>query len=167
MQTLSGERVSKELLKLLAADDPRPAVRLMAASGVLSALLPEAQGLKRFDTLVEIETDLLFEDDAELRLATLLPNDRAAVTTAAQQLLLSNALRDRLLAACSDELRLTSFMSPREMRRAIYRISAKAFKGPCQAGVGGVGSHGDLRAMADALHLCRRLDPPAVPARRD
>jgi poly(A) polymerase len=71
---------------------------------------------------------MLFEDDAELRFAALLPNDRAVVAAAAQRLRLSNALRDRLLAACSDDLRLTSFMSPREMRRAIYRLGPKAFK---------------------------------------
>ena len=128
VQTLSGERVSKELLKLLAADDPRPAVRLMAASGVLSALLPEAGALKRFETLVEIETDMLFECDPELRLAALLRDDKTAVTAAAQRLRLSNALRDRLLAACSDAVRLVSWMSPREIRRAIYRLGAKAFK---------------------------------------
>jgi len=128
VKTLSGERVSKELLKLLAADDPRAALRLMASTGVLSAFLPEAGGLARFDSLVEIETGLLFEDDAELRFSTLLPDDRGAVTAAAQRLRLSNALRDRLLAACSDDLRLTSWMSPREMRRAIYRLGAKAFK---------------------------------------
>ena len=127
-QTLSGERVSKELVKLLAADDPRPAVRLMAASGVLSTLLPEAGALKRFETLVEIETDMLFECDPDLRLAALLPDDRTAVTAAAQRLRLSNTLRDRLLAGCSDAVRLVSWMSPREMRRAIYRLGAKAFK---------------------------------------
>jgi poly(A) polymerase len=128
VKTLSGERVSKEFLKLLAAEDPRAAVRLMAASGVLPALLPEAGALNRFDTLVEIETGMLFEDDAQLRLAALLPDDHVAVTAAAQRLRLSNALRDRLLCACSDDLRLTSWMSPREMRRAIYRLGAKAFK---------------------------------------
>ena len=125
---LSGERVSKELLKLLAAADPRPAVRLMAASGVLTALLPGAGALKRFETLVEIETDMLFETDAELRLAALLPGDRAAVAAVAQRLRLSNSQRDRLLAACPDDLRLVSWMSPREIRRAIYRLGASAFK---------------------------------------
>ena len=127
-RTLSGERVAKELLKLLAAADPRPAVRLMAASGVLSALLPEAGALARFEALVEIETGLLFDCDAELRLAALLPDDRSAVAAAAQRLRLSNALRGRLLAACSDEVRLVSWMSPREMRRALYRLGPKAFK---------------------------------------
>jgi poly(A) polymerase len=125
---LSGERVSKELLKLLASVDPRGAVRLMAASGVLGALLPEAAGLKRFERLVEIETGLLFDNDPDLRLAALLPDDVADVSRAAQRLRLSNALRDRLLAACSDALRIVSWMSPREIRRAIYRIGADAFK---------------------------------------
>jgi poly(A) polymerase len=32
---LAAERIAKELLKLLAADDPRPALRLMAEAGVL------------------------------------------------------------------------------------------------------------------------------------
>ena len=32
------------------------------------------------------------------------------------------------LAACSDEVRLVSWMSPREMRRALYRLGPKAFK---------------------------------------
>ena len=125
---LSGERVSKELLKLLAADDPRAALRLMASSGVLSAFLPQTGGLKRFDALVEIETSMLFEDDAELRLAALLPDDPMAVAAAAKRLRLSNAQRDRLLTACSDTLRLVSFLSPKEARRLLYRLGARVFK---------------------------------------
>src|SRR5579862_7309671 len=46
---LSAERVSAELLKLLAAEDPRGVVRLMAQSGVLAVVLPEVQGLERFE----------------------------------------------------------------------------------------------------------------------
>jgi len=47
-----GERVSKELLKLLAAADPRPSVRLMAEAGVLEVVLPEADTLTGFEALV-------------------------------------------------------------------------------------------------------------------
>jgi poly(A) polymerase len=128
LKGLSGERVSQELLKLLAADDPRPAVRLMAASGVLAVLLPEITGVARFEGLVEIETGQLFTSDPVLRLAALLPDDAEAVRTVATRLRLSNALRDRLAAAVSGEPRLTSWMSPREVRRAIYRLGAGAFK---------------------------------------
>jgi poly(A) polymerase len=131
---LSGERVSKELLKLLGAEDPRPAVRLMAASGVLTAVLPQAGALGRFERLVEIETGQLFTCDAELRLAALLPDNREAVTAAAKRLRLSNALRDRLLAACSDQVRIVSWLSPREMRRAIWRLGAQVVRDRAKLG---------------------------------
>src|SRR5688572_6528451 len=39
IDNLAAERISKELLKLLAADDPRAAVRLMAETGVLDVVL--------------------------------------------------------------------------------------------------------------------------------
>ncbi len=124
--SLSGERVAKELLRLLAADDPRPAVRLMAATGVLGVALPEAQALGRFEGLVEIETEQLFQCDAELRLAALLP-DPAAGAAVAGRLRLSNAQRDRLVAALGTEPEIVSWISPREMRRLVYRLGVQPF----------------------------------------
>lgn len=133
LATLSAERVSKELLKLLAADDPRPTVRAMAATGVLAVILPEAGSLARFEGLVEIEAGQLFECDAELRLAALLPDERAVATAACARLRLSNAQRERLTAATTDpgatgDVRITSWLSPREIRRAIYALGAQAFR---------------------------------------
>jgi poly(A) polymerase len=125
--TLSAERVSKELLKLLAAEDPRAAVRLMAQAGVLSVVLPEAQGLARFEALVEIETEMLFSQDAELRLAALLPDDPTVARAVAERLRLSNAQRDRLVAALTPEPPLVSWMSPKQARQIIYRIGAGPF----------------------------------------
>ena len=124
---LSAERVSKELLKLLAADDPRPAVRLMAATGVLPLALPGAQGLARFEALVGIETDMLFSCDPELRLAALLPNDPAAAASTGRTLRLSNAQQGRLVAALNPEPPIRSWMSPREARRFVYREGAGPF----------------------------------------
>ena len=124
---LSAERVSKELLKLLAAEDPRPTLRLMAATGILPAVLPAAQGLARFEGLVAIETEQLFQCDPLLRLAALLPDDPAAGLETAQALRLSNAQRERLVAALGTAPRLVSWMSPREARRAVYRLGAQAF----------------------------------------
>jgi poly(A) polymerase len=124
---LSAERVSKELLKLLAADDPRPAVRLMAATGILSIILPEAQGISRFERLVGIETDQLFQCDPDLRLAALLPNDPEVGARTAAALRLSNAQRDRLIAMLGTDQRIVSWMSPREARRAVYRLGVDAF----------------------------------------
>ncbi|WP_297694523.1 CCA tRNA nucleotidyltransferase [Phenylobacterium sp.] len=126
--TLAAERISKELLKLLAADDPRQATALMLEAGVLEMVLPEPINLDRFKGLVEIETDLLFEADAMLRLAALLPDDQLTATRLAETLRLSNAERDRITAALAPTPRLKSWMSPREIRQAVYREGKAAFR---------------------------------------
>jgi poly(A) polymerase len=123
---LSAERVSAELLKLLAAEDPRAAVRLMAQTGVLAVALPEAQGLERFERLVGIETEMLFTEDPLLRLAALLPDDPGRALALAERLRLSGAQRDRLGAALNPEPRLISWISPKETRRLVYRLGAEA-----------------------------------------
>ena len=123
----SAERTQKELLKLLAAEDPRPTLRLMAATGVLPAILPQVKTLARFDGLIGIETDQMFENDPELRLAALIPCEPQVAADTAERLRLSNMLRDRLIAAAGKEPRIVSWMSPREARRGVYRIGIRAF----------------------------------------
>ena len=128
VESLSAERVSKELLKLLAADDPRDAVRLMSETGVLGVILKAPANLARFAALVEIESDLLFETDPLLRLAALLPDDQLAASRLAERLRLSNVDRDRLQAALGQSPVLKSWMSPREIRRGIYRAGLPTFR---------------------------------------
>jgi len=127
LETLSAERVSKELLTLLGADDPRRAVALMAGAGVLSLALPGAVGLARFERLVAIETEMLFTNDPLLRLAALLPDDPAVGEATAAALRLSNAQRDRLVAALKPEPAIVSWMSPRQVRQGVWRLGAEAF----------------------------------------
>lgn len=128
IDSLSAERVSKELLKLLAADDPRAAVRLMSETGVLGVILKVPANLARFAALVEIESDLLFETDPLLRLAAMLPDDQLAAWQLAERLRLSNADRDRLKAALAPSPVLKSWISPREIRRSIYRAGLPTFR---------------------------------------
>lgn len=125
---LAAERISKELLKLLAADDPRAAVRLMAETGVLDVVLKLPASLARCEALVEVETDQLFECDPVLRLAALLPDDQVAATALAARLRLSNPDRDRIVAALSPTPALKSWMSPREIRREVYRAGHAVFR---------------------------------------
>lgn len=125
---LAAERISKEVLKLLAADDPRAAVRLMAETGVLEVILKGPANLARFDALVEIETDQLFETDPVLRLAALLPDDQLAASRLAERLRFANADRDRIVAALAPTPVLKSWMSPREIRREVYRIGQPTFR---------------------------------------
>lgn len=127
---LSGrpaERISKELLKLLAARDPRQAVRLMAQTGVIEVILPGARASARFDALVGLERDCLIENDPELRLAALLASDPRGVASTAERLRLSNAQRERLAAAAGSQPRIASWMSAREVRRAVYHLGLRAF----------------------------------------
>jgi poly(A) polymerase len=123
----AAERTQKELLKLLGAPDPRAALRLMAATGVLGAVMPQVKALTRFENLVAIETEQLFENDPELRLAAMIPDDAKVAQDVAERLRLSNALKDRLVAAAGREPRIVSWMGPREIRRAVYAIGSRAF----------------------------------------
>ncbi len=128
LKTLSAERVSKEFLKLLSAEDPRAALALMARTGVLEEILPAPVDLERFDGLVAIEEDQLFETEPLLRLAALLPDDQSGAAQFAERLRLSNAERDRLVAALEPTLSFKSWMSPREIRRNLYRLGPQAFR---------------------------------------
>ena len=87
---LSAERVWMELKRLLAAPDPRGALALMAATGVLGAVLPEARDLSRLDRLVALGAPA----SPLLRVAALLPPE--AVETVALRLRLSGEERTGL-----------------------------------------------------------------------
>ena len=124
----SAERVAKELLKMLGADDPRAALRLMASTGVLGQVLPQAEGLAVLDRLVAIEDEQLFENEPLLRLAALLPADPAVGEAVGRALRLSNLERERLSAALGLEPRLVSWMSPKAARQAVYRLGQTVFR---------------------------------------
>jgi poly(A) polymerase len=122
MANLSAERVWKELKRLLAAPDPGPAVRAMAATGVLGAVLPEATGTSRLTALLEIETSQFVETDPMQRLMALIPREREVVQALAARLRLSRAEAERLEAWAADQTRIVSWLSAREVRAALYRM---------------------------------------------
>jgi poly(A) polymerase len=117
---LSVERVWMELKRLLAAPDPRVALTAMAKTGVLSAILPEAEGLETLQHLVEIESSLFLDPEPLQRLMALLPRDPTRVAGLVSRLKLSGAEGDRLLAWASDQTEIQSYLSAREVRRALY-----------------------------------------------
>jgi poly(A) polymerase len=128
MTRLSAERVSKELMTLLAAPYPgvARAMAAMAATGVLAQILPEAEMGPVFEAAVAQS------DDPVIRLMTLLPAHEAVVRDAATRLRLPNAVRDRLAAAAVAAPAVSLDMSDPQVRAAVYR-------------------HGG-RTVADALH---------------
>ena len=118
VEGLSAERVSAELLKLLAAPDPRPAMRAMQEARVLGRALPAHAGLSLFEAMCAIS------DDPALRLSVLLPADAEAVRAAAAGLRLSNALRDRLVAAVDDGA-VAAAVTAQAARAAVYRLGGR------------------------------------------
>lgn len=159
----AAERTQKELLKLLAADDPRAALRLMAATSVLSSVLPQVKALTRFEQLVAIQTEQLFETDAEIRLAALLPDDAVIARDTAERLRLSNALKDRLIEAAGKEPRIVSWMSPREARRAVYKVGLRAFTDRVKLAWAASTRPSTTSQWRGLLALAQTWTPPAFP----
>jgi poly(A) polymerase len=100
VKTLSAERVWSELKRILEAPDPVPSVRLMADTGVLKLLLPEAD-VARLAALVASGAPV----DPLLRLAALWRGDVAAF-----------AARWRL--STEEAVRLAGLAVPNELRPA-------------------------------------------------
>ena len=119
LPTLSAERIAAEFLKLLAAPDPLPALRMMQADGVLKAVLPESAALTRLHRLVALEPAA----DPIRRLAALVARDAGAV---AERFKLSVAQRDRVEAlAAKPPIALDADRAAQ--RRALYRWGSAVY----------------------------------------
>jgi poly(A) polymerase len=125
---LSGERVQKELLRLLEAENPGPVLRVMAASGILGELLPGALMIARLEKLVAIDAEAFFTPDPMLRLAALLPSDAVAADAVAKKLRLSNADAQRLVDIAGAKEKIVSYLSIKEVRKLLYRIGIAPFR---------------------------------------
>jgi poly(A) polymerase len=124
LSALAAERVLKELVVLLGAPDPRPALRLMASTGVLAQVLPFAGDLSRLEGLCRVEALEERPADALLRLGALFPEGATDVAREAARLRLSGTQRERLVAAAGREPQLVSWMSPRQLRRALHILGS-------------------------------------------
>jgi poly(A) polymerase len=125
---LSGERVQKEVLKLLEADEPAAVLRTMAASGILTELLPGALDIPRLESLAVIDTNAFFTPDPVLRLAALLPYDTAVAKAIAKKLKLSNIDTIRLDDIAGARDKIVSYLSVKEVRKLLYRLGTPRFK---------------------------------------
>ena len=150
LMRLSAERVSKELLKLLAAPDPRPAVRAMAEVGVLSRLFPAVADLGPFEAIVDASGDPV------LRLSALLPDDPPVVGNIAQGLRLPRAMEFRLAEAAQGPLDPAT--NSRELRALIYGHGGQAVRDRILRG--GAAGGGDT---AEALALIDGWEAPRMP----
>jgi poly(A) polymerase len=122
-KNLSAERVWSELKRILAAPDPRVAVRLMRQTGVLELVLPDAD-LDRFELLVRRGAP----DFLLLRLAALLPGGEGIAETFAARWRLSKA-EEAELVALSTPNALALNASDDDLRRALEAEPAVILSG--------------------------------------
>jgi poly(A) polymerase len=121
---LSAERIQAELLKLLAAPDPLPALRIMGEDGVLGAILPEAARLDRLARLIPLDP----AHDPVRRLAALVAVDRAGATALAKRLRLANDQRARLEAIAAPPWPIDLGAGEPRQRRALYRLGRPLYR---------------------------------------
>jgi poly(A) polymerase len=146
LSSLSAERVTKELLRLLAAPAPADALEAMAEAGALDHWLPEYAGTARLKALIARERE--DTPDALRRLAAIVSPPATAVAK-------------RLKLSTQQSLRLHLMLEPAaagdllNRRAALYRMGTSLFidrvllEGP-----------DDWRA---ALALARSWTPPELP----
>ncbi len=144
LSSLSGERIAKELLRLLAAPAPADALEAMAEAGALDHWLPEYAGAAQLKALIARED----APDPLRRLAAIVSPPATAVAK-------------RLKLSTQQSLRLQLMLEPavpgglQNRRAALYRLGTSLFidrvllEGP-----------DDWRA---ALALARRWAPPELP----
>jgi poly(A) polymerase len=125
LANLSAERVAQELLRLLAVEDPVPALRMMLQDGVLAAIAPEATRLDRLERLVAGEFDPA--PDPLRRLAALIDVDATGAEALAARLRLSNADRDRL-AGLAPPWGLDPGGDAQAQRRALYELGMQRYR---------------------------------------
>lgn len=147
LKSLSAERIAKEMLRLLEAPDPVPVLRVMAATGILSVLLPGTLNLARLARLVQIDVREHFAPDAVLRLAALLP-DAAAAQAVADALKLSNVQRTRLEQALDGAV-LDAGLPAQQARRLLYRIGAARLRDKVRLAWAGDDHGGGWRLLLD------------------
>ena len=142
---LSGERVAKELFKLLRAPAAADAIEAMFDAGALSRWLPEYAGSKRLRALIEREE----EPDALRRLAAVLPANVDAT-----------AIGKRLKLSTQEALRLGVMLEAgpavgANPRAEIYRLGTTLFVDRLL-----LSAPDNWRA---ALKLAREWTPPELP----
>ena len=127
MKLLSGERLQKELMRLLEAPDPSPALVQMERGEILAQILPAGFRLPRLQRLIVVERGNSLPADAVLRLAALIPDGVPAALKIVEALKLSNAARDRLVQAGEKDERIAATLPPAEARQLIYGLGAACF----------------------------------------
>lgn len=115
--TLSGERIEKEMMKLMGATDPVPAVEALVKTGVYFYVFPG-----KSPDLVLLAKVCQLTTDPAVRLASLFSYDEGAAKATMDHWKSSNELRDQVVGA---NARLAVFA---DHRATVYRVGFPTFR---------------------------------------
>lgn len=121
MESLSGERIQKELLQILAVVNPLPAVSLMAENRILKVILRDAPDTKLLASLLSLP----LETDNIQRLACMLGGEPDRVEVIAKRLRFSRKLENRLVIMCDLDKGVQS--SEQQRQADLYRRGKQGF----------------------------------------
>lgn len=126
LESLSGERVSGEIIRLLQAPDPTSVLLVMQGEHVLDHVLPEAQAFGRLRVLSWLESRAFVRasvwPDPIRRLGALLATDGPGARRVGERLKLSGVQAERLVAIAQPGAALTFDMGQRALRRALHHL---------------------------------------------
>lgn len=152
LRGLSGERVRKELLRLLEAPAPADTIAAMREAAILDHWLPECDGTARLHALITREDRV----DAVRRLASILTAD-ADATVIGKRLRLSTQEALRLEVMLAAEPVIDVAAGPKVWRAQIYALGGNLYADRLLLAVD---APGDWRA---ALAMARTWSPPELP----
>jgi poly(A) polymerase len=127
MAQLSVERVWMEVKRLLSAPDPRAVLLAMAETGVLAAILPEANGLDALQHNAAVKAGVFIDLDPMQRLMAIAPREPKQIAALTARLKLSNAEGERLLAWAKDQTLIQFDLTEREVHQALYWLGKPLF----------------------------------------
>jgi poly(A) polymerase len=125
---LSGERIAKEMLKLLEAANPVAVLVAMGETGVLAEVLPGAPDIMCLKRLAAADASAALPPDGVLRLAALLPRDKAVAQAVAKRWKLSNAHTDRLTDLAEAGETVTPYLSTHDVAKLLYKLGPERFR---------------------------------------
>ncbi len=161
IQSLSGERVSKEMLRLLAAEDPHPVLQIMAQTGILYEVILAPADLARLDQLIRIDRHNFFPPDEILRLAAMLQSEADAQMIAAR-FRLANKDRLRLRLAVQQHRALRSDIPLKDLRQALYQHGRDALRDRIRLNWAAEGEANTI-AWRTVLAMAESWEKPAFP----
>src|SRR5205085_9346404 len=122
LERLSRERIRMEMLKLVVARHPIPALAVMTETGLLDQVLGGVPLLASFANMAKLEAALAFAPDAVRRLGALAVSVAEDAQRLRERFRLANAEYERLAAIGDGWWRISSRLAERAARALLYRL---------------------------------------------